>query len=178
GIAGAGLIVLFITIRKNIRIADYLGLKTISPKTFLVLLAVIAGLLAASFGLEQVIDSSEQNFDFMVQTYETAVWLPLLWIAVIIFAPVFEEMFFRGFLLVGLKESRIGAPGAIVLTSITWAALHIQYDAFGLISILVLGIVLGIVRLKTGSLWSTIFLHSLWNTMAMVQTALYVNGVG
>ncbi|MDD5702729.1 MAG: hypothetical protein PHU23_11850, partial [Dehalococcoidales bacterium] len=64
GIAGAGLIVLFITIRKNIRIADYLGLKTISPKTFLVLLAVIASLLAASFGLEQVIDSSEQNFDF------------------------------------------------------------------------------------------------------------------
>ncbi len=178
GIAGAGLIVLFISIRKNISIADYLGLKPIGLKTILVLLGIIVGLLAASFGLEQVIDVSEQNFNFMVQTYETAVWLPLLWIAVVIFAPVFEEMFFRGFLLVGLKESRIGALGAVALTSITWAALHIQYNAFGLISILVLGIVMGIVRLKTGSLWSTIFLHSLWNAMAMVQTALYVNGIG
>jgi membrane protease YdiL (CAAX protease family) len=177
GIVGAGFIILFIKIRKNISIREYLGLRPINLKTLLILLLVVVGLLAASFGLDQVMKGS-QNTNFMVETYKTSVWLPLLWIAVVIFAPVFEEGFFRGFLFVGLKDSRIGATGTVALTSITWAALHLQYDWYGIVSILVLGIVLGIVRLRTGSLWSTLFLHALWNAIAMIQTALYINGIG
>jgi membrane protease YdiL (CAAX protease family) len=36
--------------------------------------------------------------------------------------------------------------------------------------------VLGIVRLKTGSLWSPLLMHSVWNLVGMVETALYVSG--
>lgn len=114
----------------------------------------------------------------MVDAYKTSVWPVLLGIAVVIFAPVFEEAFFRGFLFVGLEHSSIGPIGTIILTAVTWALLHIQYDIFGMVTILVLGVVFGIVRLKTGSLWSTILLHAIWNLVAIVGTALYVNGIG
>jgi uncharacterized protein len=176
-IAGMGFIVLFIKIRKNVTVSEYLGLNPIRKTTLLVLLVVALGLLAVSFGFDQVVKDS-QNSSFMIDTYKTSVWPLLLWIATVIFAPIFEESFFRGFLFVGLKQSRIGAIGAVVLTSLIFASLHIQYDWYGIAQVLVLGITFGVVRLKTGSLWSTLFLHSLWNLIGMVQTALIINGVG
>jgi membrane protease YdiL (CAAX protease family) len=176
-IVGVGFIILFIKFRKGITIAEYLGLKTLNKKTALILLAVVVGLILLSSGLNQFMQKP-QDAGFTVDAYKTSVWPASLWIATVIFAPAFEESFFRGFVFVGLKQSRIGPVGAIVLTALAWALLHIQYDLYGMVTILVLGIVFGIVRLRTGSLWSTLFLHSLWNLAAMIGTMLYVNGIG
>ena len=176
-LAGVGVIVLFIRLRKGISVYDYLGLKSFSKKTLVVLIGIGALLIAASSGLDRIFPQS-QNSNFTIDAYNTAGWAPLLGIAVVIFAPLFEESFFRGFLFVGLLRSPLGPIGTIILTAASWAALHIQYDLYGILSILVLGIVLGIVRLKTGSLWTTLILHSLWNLAAIVGTALYVNGIG
>lgn len=173
-VIGVGFIVLFIVIRKRASIAEYLALRPLSKMTWLALLGVTVVLLAISFGLDQVIKSSQNN-DFMVRAYQSSIWPALLWVATVIFAPLFEEGFFRGFLFIGWQQSRIGAVGAIALTSLTWAALHaLQYDVYGVVTVLVLGIVMGVVRLVTGSLWSTLFLHALWNLIAMVQTVIYL----
>ena len=175
-IVGIGFIILFIKIRKGAGIRDYLGLKSIPKKTFLILLAVVIGLIIIISIIEQALHVP-QNTTFTVDAYETTSWPVLLWIAVLIFAPIFEESFFRGFVFVGLRQTRVGAAGTIALTSLTWALLHIQYDIYGMATILVLGITLGIIRYKTGSLWSTLFLHFMWNTVAMVGTVLYINGI-
>lgn len=175
-ILGTGFIILFIKIHKGASIRDYLGLKSISKKTFLVLLAIIIGLFALSYVLDLVLQIP-QDTGFTVDALKTTSCPVLLWISVVVLAPLFEESFFRGFVFVGLKQTRIGAIGTIALTSAVWAMLHIQYNIYGMGTILVLGIVFGIVRLKTGSLWSTLFLHSIWNTIAMVSTTLYINGV-
>ena len=45
------------------------------------------------------------------------------------------------------------------------------------VSVVWLGIAFGIVRLKTGSLWSTIFLHSMWNAFGMVIIVLSAKGI-
>jgi membrane protease YdiL (CAAX protease family) len=174
-IVGVGFIILFIKIRKGAGLWDYLGLKLIPKKTVLVLLAVLIGLVMLLFVLDQVLHVP-QDTGFTVDTYKTTTWPVLLWIAVAVFAPLFEESFFRGFVFVGLRQTRIGAAGTVALTSLTWALMHIQYDIYGMATILVLGIAFGIIRLKTGSLWSTLFLHSMWNILAMVSTVLYVNG--
>ena len=175
-IFGVGFIILFIKIRKGAGVRSYLGLKSIPKKTFLILLAVLIGLVMLSSALDQVLHVP-QDTGFTVDAYKTTTWPALLWIAVVVFAPLFEESFFRGFVFVGLKQTRIGAVGAIALTSLTWALLHLQYNIYGMATILVLGIAFGIIRLKTGSLWSTLFLHSMWNTLSMVGTVLYVHGI-
>jgi uncharacterized protein len=178
GIAGAGFIVLFIKIRKGATVAEYLGLHSIEKKTIFILLAVVVGLIFASTGFDRVVKES-QNTTFMVDIYKTSLWPPLLWIATVIFAPLFEEGFFRGFIFVGLKESFLGPIGTIILTAAVFASLHaLQYDAYGVATVFVLGMVFGIVRYKTGSLWSTILLHSIWNLFGMIGTVLYIHGIG
>jgi membrane protease YdiL (CAAX protease family) len=69
-------------------------------------------------------------------------------------------------------QSRLGAVGAVGLTSLVWALIHVQYDAYGIATIFVTGLLLGYVRLKTGSLYATIFLHGLMNLVATLEVVV------
>jgi membrane protease YdiL (CAAX protease family) len=173
-IVGVGFIVLFIKIRHGPGIAEYLGLKSVRGKTFLALIGVIVVLLAVSALLDRF-SNSPKDTGFTIDAYNTSRWPVLFGFAVVVFAPLFEELFFRGFIFVGLQASKIGVVGAIILTSLAWALLHLQYDPAGMATIFVLGIVFGIVRWKTNSLWSTLFLHAVWNLMALVATVIAVS---
>ena len=114
----------------------------------------------------------------MVDIYNTSVWPAFFWVVIIIFAPAFEETFFRGFLFVGFRQSRIGITGTIAVTALIWTLFHIgQYDIYEMATIFVSGIVLGIVRLKTDSLWSPLIIHVFFNLIATLQVALNVNGL-
>lgn len=177
-IAGIGFIILFIKLRRGFSVKEYLALKSISLKTVSILLGIILALILVSTFLEPYIGKN-QNSQFAVNAYESAVWPAFFWVATVIFAPAFEESFFRGFLFAGLKRSHLGAAGTIILTAATWAALHaLQYNFYGVASIFVLGIVFGTVRLKSGTLWSTLILHGVWNLAAMIGTVLYIHGIG
>ena len=55
--------------------------------------------------------------DFMVDFLRTTPWPWLLAAAVVLGAPLVEEVVFRGLLLPGLAAGRLGAPGAVVLTA-------------------------------------------------------------
>lgn len=182
-ISGIALITLFVRIHGNKSVSDYIGFKRISWKTMLAVIAVFILTFAAIAGLEVLYNalsgtnsSDSVNTSFMTDTYQTAGWLPLLWVAVVVFAPAFEEAFFRGFLFAGLLRSRMGAVGTILFTSLVWASLHLQYNVVGMATIVILGIVLGVVRLKTRSLWSPVLLHSLWNFVALLGTAISLRG--
>jgi len=89
----------------------------------------------------------------MVHVYETASVAPLLWVALIAAAPLFEEVFFRGFLFEGFQHSKLGPIGTVWLTSLGWTVLHLQYGTYELGTIFVLGILFGVARLKTRSIY-------------------------
>jgi len=167
---GIPMIVVFVKARRRASIREYLALNPITKKQVLVSLAIVAGLIAL---IELVGSATGQPGDvFTVNAYQTAKPLALLWISFVIIGPVFEEMFFRGFLFAGWIRSRLGAVGTVALTSSLFAVLHLQYGLFGIISVLVMGIALGIMRLKTGSLWSPLLMHFAWNLAAVVMIAL------
>ena len=171
-----GLTIVFVKIRGRASIAEYLGLKPITKKRILILLAITAGLVALSSAIDLIIEEPV-NPDYMLSAYNTSIWPVLFWIAVVIFGPAFEEIFFRGFLFEGFRQSRLGIPGTVVLTALMWALLHVQYDIYGMSIIFVFGIVLGIVRYKTNSLFSTVLMHVFWNMVAMIELALYAKGI-
>ena len=173
-VAGLGITAIIIKVRKGLTIPEYLGLKRISVKQILVLLAISAGFIILADGLSWILQESPSGFT--VDAYRTSVWPALFWVAAVIFAPVFEETFFRGFLFVGLRQSRIGVPGTIGLTALVWALMHVQYGVYEIGTIFFLGIALGVARHKTGSLWSPLLMHAFFNLAAMVQTVLYING--
>ncbi|UCG55536.1 MAG: CPBP family intramembrane metalloprotease [Dehalococcoidia bacterium] len=67
---------------------------------------------------------------------------------------------------------RLGPVGTIAITSALWAVLHIQYNVYGMIQMLIIAIALRITRLKTRSLWSPLLMHFVLNLTAMTMLAL------
>lgn len=92
-------------------------------------------------------------------------------LAIVIGAPLSEELLFRGFLFSGLAKSRLGLVGTAILTSVAWTALHVGYSMFGLIEVLLIGLYFSWLLIRTGSLWVTIFCHAVYN--GVVALALY-----
>ena len=105
----------------------------------------------------------------MLGIYRSA-WLPLLLLALVVLAPLGEEVLIRGFLYTGVASSRWGPGTAIVLSAIVWAAMHLQqYDAHDILFIVLAGLYLGFVRFKTASLPLTMLLHSIANAAATAE---------
>jgi membrane protease YdiL (CAAX protease family) len=109
---------------------------------------------------------------FMELAYRSADSKASLWIALVFLAPLFEEMFYRGFVVTGLASSRLGASGAVILSAILWAAIHTQYDVYWMVTILVLGLLLGVARVKTGSVVTPLVMHMVANGVALAEVAL------
>lgn len=100
--------------------------------------------------------------------------LLLLALALVVAAPVVEETIFRGFLLPGFAASPLGEWGALLATSLLWALLHAQYQPFYLAQIVVLGVLFGWLRLRSGSTLLTIGLHAVVNLVSLLQAAVIV----
>ena len=92
------------------------------------------------------------SFEFMT--------LLILMLSVAVFTPIVEELVFRGFVLDVASEA-YGKWGAIFISAFLFAIIHI--DAISVINAFFGGIIYGYVRIRTDSLWPTIFLHSIWN---------------
>jgi membrane protease YdiL (CAAX protease family) len=115
---------------------------------------------------------------FQLQSYTTAAaagWLPAMLAAAIVIAPAGEEAMFRGFLFRGwVRSSRSVWPGIVVI-SILWAMLHIQYDWTGVLQIFIVGLFLGWMRWRSGSLALAFLLHALFNLEGTLETLARVH---
>lgn len=115
---------------------------------------------------------------FQLQSYTSAVaegWLPAMAFAAIVVAPAGEELMFRGFLFRGWARSERSAWPAIVVISVLWAGLHVQYDWTGVLQIFVIGLFLGWIRLRSGSTLLTFLLHALFNLEGTLETVAQVH---
>ena len=157
-------------------LADYLALVMPPRRDVGIGLACLIGLIAISdallyFGGYPVVTT------FQVESYTTAAaqgWLAALWLSTVIVAPVGEEVLFRGFVFRGWARSARSVGPAIVVISLLWAALHVQYDWTGILQIFVVGLFLGWMRWRSGSTLLTFFLHALFNVEGTLETAAQV----
>jgi uncharacterized protein len=136
----------------------------------LVALTVGFGTIAALFGIEDGSKYMEASY----RAAKAAGILPLLWLSVVVVAPVTEELFFRGFLHRGWARSWLGITGTIVVTSALWAMLHQQYNALGILVIFVMGLLLGWLRQRSGSTLLPMALHAVNNLLATVAVTIKV----
>jgi len=93
-----GLIVLCARLRQGPSVKRYLGLNPMTPRTMLTWLAIVTLFAVASDFLTRLLGRQIVP-EFMVHVYETASVAPLLWVALIAAAPLFEEVFFGDFFL-------------------------------------------------------------------------------
>lgn len=164
-------IVVIVRLRKNASVPEYLGLTPVAPMTILKWIGLFVVVsLASDLGLTWLDDSTGQ--DFMSEIYKEAKPAWLLWLAVIVAGPLFEELLVRGFLLPGFAASFMRPSGAVVVTSALWAVMHLQYDSFGIVAVFCIGLVFGTARVRTGSLIVPLILHALQNLMATVAVII------
>jgi sodium transport system permease protein len=99
---------------------------------------------------------------------------PSLWVAIGVFAVVpaiCEEVAFRGFILSGLEHRR-RTRSAILLSALMFGFLHVLMSLFQqLFNATLLGIVLGLLAVRSRSLLPGIVFHFLNNAMAIAQAS-------
>ncbi len=155
---------------------DYLALRRPSWKS--VAIGVVA-LTALVLGWELLsrMTGRESAPGFMMDVLKSARADGALWLLVIAFcvaAPMSEEFFARGFLYRGWSESFLRPAGAIILSSLVWTSLHLQYDWYYFGEVFSIGLVLGYLRYRYRSTWLTVIVHGVNNLAAVVQTYLLV----
>ncbi len=99
-------------------------------------------------------------------------WLRVTLTAAVLI-PVGEELFFRGLLLRGFLL-RYGRRTALLLTATLFAIVH--FNPWGLLSIFLVGLFLGWLVLRTGSLWCACLAHGVYNLVAVLTLNLSLDG--
>ncbi len=171
------LVFLFAHLKRGSRVSAYLGFNFPDIKVFIKWLLLIAVMAAVFDGLMVLFDKPRIP-NFIIESYGSVGFLPLFWFAIVVAAPFFEEVLFRGFIYAGLANSRLGVWGAIVVTSLAWSVIHLQYDAFLIMLIFIAGLVLGYARYKTRSLTICIAMHMLFNLIALIEVAVFLQPAG
>jgi membrane protease YdiL (CAAX protease family) len=94
----------------------------------------------------------------------------LAFIMLVIIAPIAEELLFRGYLF-GKIRKYVPLWLAIIVTSVVFAVVHGAWNV-GL-DVFALSIVLCLLRVISGSLWPSILLHMLKNSVAFFFLFIY-----
>jgi membrane protease YdiL (CAAX protease family) len=155
--------------------AHFLRLRVTSAKSIALWCSLVVVFVAAS-DLISLAFGRPVVPDFMVQAYASAP--PLLIVsAIVVAAPLFEEIFFRGFLMSALEARGLPAVANAIISAALWAGIHVQYDFYNIVSIFLAGLLLAAARIKTGSVVPCFVMHALNNAIATVETALVAEGV-
>ena len=166
-----GLLVAFTSLRSGWSVVGYLALKRVSWKSLAGwLLAAAVFSLLSEWAVYQVRHYLVADWSIMI--CRTTRHPALLWSALLIAAPLSEELLCRGFMFRGLQASALGAMGAIVVPAIIWAGLHVQYDWYRIVAFVAGGILLGTARLRSGSTLPPLVMHSFWNLVGFLEVAM------
>lgn len=92
----------------------------------------------------------------LLQRHDLVVWYELAYVFLYYFA---WEFFFRGFLLFGLRE-RYGDMAAIIIQTISSCLIHLGKPESEIIGAIVVGIIFGVIALRTRSFWYVFFIHA------------------
>ena len=132
-------------------------------------LGVGCGLLLGGYGIILIhnlvitglgIDIQGDKIVDIFSAIESPGWLIL---ALVVVAPLVEEIFFRGFLFQGFRK-QYGWKVAMLLSSAVFAAAHLDPVAF--IPTFVLGIVFSYVYHRSNSVWPGVIFHFLVNAFS------------
>lgn len=83
-------------------------------------------------------------------------------------APLLEELVFRGYFQAAFGE-RLGKTTGIAVTAVIFGLFHLA-DPWVVLPVILLGLMLGVARARTGSVWPGVLGHVLNNAVALLLT--------
>ena len=128
------------------------------------LAAFVLGMIAAAVSVMLFGDFSAAAADEAEKLADSGSVFTLIALAVLVVvgAPVAEELTFRGLLWSGLAKRRAAAWVCVLVTAAAFAAIH--FEPKRVLVLFTIGVVLGLVRLYSGSVGASIIAHAVNNT--------------
>jgi membrane protease YdiL (CAAX protease family) len=163
--------------------AQYLGLKAPKRSIYLILgiLAMIVAIPAVEYTgvlnqqmslggeaqkwMKHLEEDATKQIQFMLNK-RTPKELIFNLIFISLFAGIGEEIFFRGILQRLFIRAFKNPWAGIIMTAIIFSGFHLQF--FGFVPRLLLGVLLGAVYWYSGSLWTAIIAHFIYDGMIIV----------
>jgi hypothetical protein len=126
---------------------------------------VIYSIVLTAAGADAAVPKQED----LDQLFSNPAILPLTGVALVLFAPVAEEVFFRGFIFGGLVRP-LGIVGAMFVSGFIFGAFHIQNaESVGLLLPFgLIGMLFAWLYYRTGSILPSIGAHFLFNLVSFV----------
>ena len=125
-------------------------------------------------GLAWLLHTPEVHIEMLDQLDGHTVVLALFGLMAVTITPIFEELFFRGFLQ-PLFSRTLGVTGGILLTAVIFGALHASEYKFVwqyVAAISMVGVVLGVVRYRTNSIIPSTLMHACYNSVFVAEMFL------
>ncbi len=174
---GQGLIVIpaliFLKLRKENLRARF-RLHPISLRVALSVIVLSLGVIILSDEMDKIANliyplpnSMEKVGDVIQLNSFTSIFLVLP--TIVLIAPLGEELLFRGFLQKFLEDHWQDITKAVLVTGMFFALIHL--NPYWIIQIYFLGVILGYLAWRTGSIISSVILHGMNNGIAL----LFVN---
>ncbi len=134
-------------------------------------LTIVPFVLLVSLIMNSVIDNQNGSNPLLEIVLNNKNYLSFifLFVTTTLLAPLFEEIIFRGILLPTLSRD-FGIILGIIVSAFIFALAHLSVGEMP--PLFVLGIGLGITRIASGSLLSSVIMHSLWNGLTFLNLFL------
>ena len=147
-------------------VLESLRIKKVSLTTIQYSLIFSVGVLIIFDTLDRIIHQIIPEPDYIIglgdiMQPDSTLGHLFLFLAVVIVAPIGEEIVFRGFLQKFLENYWKDITRAVLVTSLFFAMIH--FNPYWTIQIYLLGVVLGFLAWKTKSVVPSIILHSINN---------------
>jgi uncharacterized protein len=172
-ISGFGLLVLWLGRKHIINLQSMFSMKNISAIFFIPMILIISGLGILLSEVSNLTTRILPMSDSWLRAFSSilgdgsAPWKGIL--AVVVVAPIVEEIIFRGMILRGFLK-HYSVKKSILLSALLFGIVHMNPWQF--VTAFVAGIILGWWYVKTESIITTIFGHTLNNGMSFIITAI------
>ena len=165
--------------KNNISLVKALRLNPVSPMILAGTVLIALGTVLISEEFDRLIEffiadpeSFEQIEQFLqIESFSSGV---ILFLGIAIFAPIGEELLFRGYLLQALENHWQDVTRAILVTALAFAIIHL--NPYWVVQAYLMGVVLGYLSWRTDSVLPAIVCHGVYNALALLITNLYPAG--
>lgn len=151
------------------QVMDYLGIRHFGLSNLWIGLGLLAVFTVINEVVTAMLDRTPMAFVDPLFASTDVKWLLITVIVVV--APLYEELVFRGLLWSVIAEQFTRPKGIVIaslISSVLFAAVHLQYGLYEMAAIVVLASIFCYMRLRSKSLLLPIVLHMINNAVAMM----------